>query len=92
MRTTPVKKATELAIDTRIISSDSTSTPTQSEVGSTKRQRRPTNRHSPSEANQQCQVLRKGENKRQIPDPPALNNNPIAVVTESKNDPYNKHH
>lgn len=86
VRTTPVKKTADLVIEPKSSATDTISTPTQSDQGSTKRQRRPTNRHSPSEANQQCQVLRRGEIRRNIPDPPTVDSRPVKVVTQSKND------
>ena len=59
---------------------------TRSELPNTKRTRRPTNRHSPSEANQQVQVLRKEDNRRPIPDLPGREST-YEVVSSSKTDP-----
>ena len=89
-RTTPVKKSSEAVPDIITPTTESMSTSSMNEISGTKRQRKPTNRHSPSEANQQCQVLRKGDNRRQIPDLPTAEKVNIKVVTGSKNDPIIK--
>lgn len=44
-------------------------------------------RHSPSEANQQIQVLRKGDHRRPIPNLPEVARYNFEVTSTSKNDP-----
>jgi len=59
----------------------------RSDSYSFRRNPKPTNRHSPSEANQQVQVLRKGESKRQIPELENSAKHSFAVSSTSGNDP-----
>jgi len=74
-RNTPVKPRKEATKAKETPSKESIKLPDDNlepgtELPNAKRTRKPTNRHSPSEANRQVQVLRKRDNRPPIPDLP----------------------